>query len=396
MHWLKVSALAIILVVFIVGVAQVVIVSPLGAGVLEGGQLGEGLSRSLQSLKETRGYHDATALCHQAADNLIEGNNPYASSNVVTAMDGWHTSPEKLTPLRQGRLAEAFPFPDESQVTAIWEEALENPDNVPSELESNLSYPAGCFLLPAPFLLLGLDDIRWVYLILILPALAYVAWRAGRNGWLLFGGALLVSLEIWNGIAAGETGNMYFPFLLLAWVLPRRNLWLSALFMGVAVATKQVAWFFLPFYFVWIFRDTGLKPAMLSIATVSGVFLVVNAPFILRDPGLWIASIMAPVADPMFPLGVGIVNLVTSGVLDIRSPLIFAVIELVVGILAVTWYYFNCRRYPHTGPVLAMLPLFFAWRSLWPYFYYTGIVVLSAVLIDEYAASDRFKAKTSG
>jgi len=396
LKWLRVSALAIFLVVLIVGVAQTVIVSPLGAGILEEGRLGEGLTRSLRSLKETRGYHDATALCHQAAENLIAGNDPYSSSNVVTAMDGWHVSLEKLTPLQQGRLAEAFPYPDESQVAALWEEALENHDNVPSELESRLSYPAGCFLLPALFMLLGVEDIRWVYLLLILPVVAYIAWRAGRNRWLLILGALMVSLEIWNGMAAGETGNLYFPFLLLAWVLPRRNLWLSALFMGVAVATKQVAWFFLPFYFVWIFRDMGIKRTGWALATVAGVFLVTNVPFILRDPELWFTSIMAPVVEPMFPLGVGFVNLAISGVVDLQSPLVFTVMELTVGILAIVWYYFNCHRYPHTGPVLAVLPLFFAWRSLWPYFYYSGIIVLAAVLIDEYIAPDQLKAKTSG
>jgi hypothetical protein len=74
--------------------------------------------------------------------------------------------------------------------------------------------------------------------------------------------------------------------------------------------------------------------------------------------------------------------------------LIVGVAQMVVvsplgtGVLAVVWYFRYCRRYPHTGPILATLPLFFAWRSMWPYFYYTGIIVLAAVLIDEYGAAD--------
>jgi hypothetical protein len=31
-----------------------------------------------------------------------------------------------------------------------------------------------------------------------------------------------------------------------------------------------------------------------------------------------------------------------------------------------------------------MLPLFFGWRSLWSYFFYIDIIVLAAIIIDEY------------
>jgi hypothetical protein len=30
--------------------------------------------------------------------------------------------------------------------------------------------------------------------------------------------------------------------------------------------------------------------------------------------------------------------------------------------------------------------LFFAWRSLWPYFFYFDIIILAAVLTDEYGS----------
>jgi uncharacterized membrane protein len=156
--------------------------------------------------------------------------------------------------------------------------------------------------------------------------------------------------------------------------------------MGIAVATKQVAWFFLPFYLILIFRSTGGKRMLSALAIVSGIFLAANAPFILSDPGLWVSSILSPVVDDMFPLGVGIVTLVTGGILEIQSPLMFSALELAVLALAVAWYFRNCSRYPHTGPVLAILPLLFAWRSLWPYFFYADIIMLAAILINEYGA----------
>jgi hypothetical protein len=100
---------------------------------------------------------------------------------------------------------------------------------------------------------------------------------------------------------------------------------------------------------------------------------------------------MAPITDNMFPLGIGIVSLISSGILDIRSPLIFSILEIGVAVMVIFWYFRNCRRYPHAGPVLAVLPLFFAWRSLWPYFFYADIIILAGIIIDEYDQSGRVK-----
>jgi uncharacterized membrane protein len=154
--------------------------------------------------------------------------------------------------------------------------------------------------------------------------------------------------------------------------------------MGVAVATKQVSWFLLPFYLILIFRTMGLKKVSAVIAIVSLVFFVTNSPFIIRDPGLWLASLAAPMTDNLFPLGVGVISFVTGGILNIQSPLIFSVLEIIIGIIVVIWYYRNCLKYPHIGPLLAILPLFFAWRSLWPYFFYFDIIILAAILTNEY------------
>jgi hypothetical protein len=78
---------------------------------------------------------------------------------------------------------------------------------------------------------------------------------------------------------------------------------------------------------------------------------------------------------------------VTSGLISVRSPAVFTALEATVFAAGLAWYFRNCRRYPHTGPVLAFLPLFFAWRSLWSYFFYIDIIVLAAVVVDEYGST---------
>ncbi|MFC1866316.1 hypothetical protein ACFLYB_06360 [Chloroflexota bacterium] len=389
MRWLKPAALTIAAILITLGIVLLIIVSCFGLGVLQVDKLGEKPEQLADSFENVFAYNDATALCHQATVNLIDGKNPYAEANVVSAMQFYNGSFDKITPLREGIFADAFPYPDMEELEQFWIEALQTPQTVPSELETLLGYPAGCFLLPAPFVLMGIEDIRIIYLILLIPALGYVLLKAPKKMRIIFIVAFLASLEIWNSIAAGETGSLYFPFLLLAWVLPKRHLWLSALFMGVAIATKQVAWFFMPFYLILILRTTGMKKMLAVLAIAVTVFFAANVPFIISDPKLWISSIMSPMLDNMFPLGVGIVSLVSGGVLDIHSPFVFSLLEVLVGVVVVVWYYRNCRRYPHSGLVLAMLPLFFAWRSLWPYFYYADIIILAAIITDEYAVSLR-------
>jgi hypothetical protein len=384
MRWLKPAALTIFTVLFVLGLVLLITLTSYGLGVFQVDRLGEKPEQLVTSFENVFAYNDATALCHQATENLIEGNNPYANTNIVSAMQQFNGSYDKSTPLREGKFAEIFPYPTAQELELLWLEALETPEQVPIELESKLGYPAGCFLLPAPFLLLGIEDIRIVYLILILPVLVYVTWKIPINMRLLFIGAVLVSLELWNSIAAGETGSLYFPFLLLAWILPRRHLWLSALFMGVAVSTKQVSWFLMPFYLILIFRTMGIKRILTVLAIIIVVFLIANLPFIVRDPGLWLNSLMAPMTDNLFPLGVGVITLVTGGIFDIQSSLVFSILEVIIGIMVIVWYFRNCLHYPHVGPLLAILPLFFAWRSLWPYFYYFDIVILAAVLVNEY------------
>jgi len=384
LHCLKNTAKTIVISLVVLGVALVVFIVFIGLESFFSDKPDDRLSQLLVSLENVYGYNDATALSHQAAQNLIDGKNPYAEANTIIAMIDYNGEIDKITPLREGRFADVFPYLTTDQLGQFWEDVRQTPEQIPVEIESKFNYPAGGFLLPAPFVLVGISDFRFIYIILLLPALAYVIYkvRSDLRIHLIF--ALVASLELWNSLAAGETGFLYFPFLLLGWILPKRNLWVSALFMAIAITIKQLAWFVLPFYLILIFRTIGLKQMAVSLSIIIGVFLAANLAFIAMDPDLWFNSVVAPVTDNMFPLGVGIISIVTGGFIDIQSPLPFAIMELAIAALAVIWYFFKCNRYPQTGLILAVLPLFFAWRSLWGYFFYIDIIVLTAIMLNEY------------
>lgn len=393
-RWLKPLSMTLLAVLIFVGVLEYIAAAATSTGVALPHVVGPRTSELLTAQRVNLTYNDATALCHQAVDNLFGGKNPYAEANIVTAnlhfnidADPW----AKTTPIRVGRFADAFPYPSDEELKSVWYEAALSPEIVPPELETKLNYPAGSFLLAAPFVGLGIEDLRWVYLLAMIAGLAFAIAKSPGTMRLWLAGAALASLEIWQSIASGETGTLIFPFLLGAWLLWRRHLWLSAACMGVAIATKQIAWFFMLFYLILIARTLGWKKASMVILVSGGVFLAFNAAFILQDPGLWLGSVLAPMMDKFFPMGVGPVGLVVSGYIQTRSSLVFSLMEITALALALTWYWRNCLRYPQTGIILAVVPLFFAWRSSWWYFFYFDIILLAVVIIEDYGRRQRLE-----
>jgi hypothetical protein len=377
---LKRWAVIIFISLLFLGVAEAVLLGFFTSRFLDDG-INNGTDEVIAQLYGGYRYNDGTALCQQAAENLLAGKEPYANANIVTAFSKYNGTYDRLTPLQIGRFAEAFPYPSMDQLEAVWNEALENPSQPPPEIESRICYPAGSFLLIAPFIAMGIKDVRVIYAIFIVAALIYTIWKIPAKRRIIFIGVALISLELWNTLACGETGIIIFPLLLIAWITLGENNWLSALFMGLAVATKQTAWFFLPFYFILSWRISGFKAAAMWAGIILAIFFIINGYFIGKAPEEWLRSIMAPMIEPMFPLGVGAISLITSGLVDVEMALPFAIAEVVVLIGAALWYWRYSKKYPDIGPVLAILPLFFAWRSLWTYFYYIALIVLARMLI---------------
>ena len=381
---LKNTARVIVIALIVLAIALVAFIAVIGLETFFRDDPDTPLSELLISLDNVFGYNDATALTHQASQNVIDSKDPYKEANIITAMEDYRGDVDKITPLRQGRFADVFPYPDAEQLEEFWNDVSQTPDQIPVEIESKFNYPAGGFLLPAPFLLVGINDFRIIYIILLIPVLAYVVYKIPSRFRIHFIIGLLASLELWNSLAAGETGFMYFPFLFLGWVLRKKNWWLAALFFAVAATIKQLAWLVLPFYLILIFRTRGWQAMAGTLLIIAAVFFAVNGYYIAEDPGLWINSVAAPMTDDMFPLGVGIVSIVSGGYADIQSPLIFSILETVVVVAAALWYFFKCKRYPETGLILGVLPLFFAWRSLWGYFFYIDVIILASIMINEY------------
>jgi hypothetical protein len=336
-------------------------------------------------------YSDGAALTQQATVNLIDGKNPYASSNIITAMETYDAQASagdtgpfvNLTPVQEGRFAEVFPYPTQEDLTSLWEQSRTNPNSIPVELESRLTYPAGSFLLSVPLVLAGIDNMQFVVGIFLLLAVAFGLWQVPRRYRLIFAVAIAVSLELWiTGLIGLEKRLAVFPFMIAGWVLIPRYPKLSMLLLGIGAATYQTVWFLVPFAAIYVYHLWGIRRAAVGIGIATASFLVFNLPFIITDPVLWFTSVMAPIFDRLYPLGVGLVSLTETGIINIESSTVFTVLEAVALVGGLLWYFRNGRKYPALGLLLAILPVFFAWRSLGSYFFYYDIILLAVILIE--------------
>ncbi|MFC2000530.1 hypothetical protein ACFLXE_07260 [Chloroflexota bacterium] len=380
---LHLAAVAIIVLLAFVGIGEAVGIHLVNTGVVAKEELPVDLAKATERFR----YNDATALGHQASEELLNGENPYANANMVAVLEEMELPAEAVTPLKQGDFTEVFPFPTEAQLDEVVSEAKASNNTQPVEFESKISYPAGSFLFHTPFIALGLQDLRIFYLLCAIAIGAIIFWRAPSQLRPLVVAAFLASLVLWNLVATGTNDTLYVLFILVGWML-RSRLWLAALFMGLAASTKQVAWFYILFYLILVLRETGWRPVFQSAVGIVTVFLAVNLPFILGAPQHWLEGVLGPMADPLFPKGVGLVTLSVAGILP-QNALLFVILEIVVLISAAIWYYRTGYRYPQVGLLLAVLPLFFAWRSFSFYLYFSSILVFGSVVVLEYGKSIR-------
>ena len=68
---------------------------------------------------------------------------------------------------------------------------------------------------------------------------------------------------------------------MVAWLALNKNYWLSAICLGLAVATKQTAWF-VSFYLILLFKTQGVKRLLTVLSIIAGVFVVTNLPFAIE------------------------------------------------------------------------------------------------------------------
>ncbi|HEY6407010.1 MAG TPA: hypothetical protein VIY29_06050, partial [Ktedonobacteraceae bacterium] len=208
-----------------------------------------------------------------------------------------------------------------------------------------------------------------------------IAWKVARPEmriWVLLLG--IANVSMWSSTVGANLDIFSTLLIVLVWLL-RDKRWSSAILFGLALASKQIAWFFIPFYLIMVLRHYGWKECMYRLAIAGSIGLAINLPFILWNPQAFIAGLLAPVADPMFPMGVGIVNLSVTHLFPFFPKWAYTAMEGAAMLASLVWYWRICKKIPEAAMLLAVLPLFFAWRSLPSYFYcaaYSLLILMAA------------------
>ena len=333
--------------------------------------------------------NDGTTLDHAAAQQLLEGHNPYVTVDIISAIQRYGQRPQDTTPLGRGAFAPLYPlqYPTADEMNRVFKtEPVGQPERV-LEFESHVSYPALAFLPLVPFVWLGLPSVVIFFALCFFALAAVLVFAVPAHLRLWVGLLVLADLPLLNATVGSVLDVLYTLLLVVAWRWWRRPL-LSTLFLGLAVAAKQLAWFFLPFYAIYIWRERGWREALARLTGAGAIFLLINGPFIANNPHAWLAGVLAPQIDPMFPLGNGLVGLSVSGLLPLAPSAVYTALFGLAIIACVAWYWRFGRGMPEVGLLLAVLPLFFAWRSLTTYFYFVALPAV-VLLIHERFSRDR-------
>jgi hypothetical protein len=302
------------------------------------------------SLLVGKGYHvDAVTVPHVAAQQLLAGHDPYTTFDLPAALAQFGIDPALVTHYEDGTVMRS------------------------------LNYPALNFLLVTPFIALGVTDIRWIYLgeilvlVLILLRKVRIPWRP-----LVSAGVVGNTVIVRQNILAGVDPT-WWALLTIAWIFVESR-WLSPIAVGLAVASRQPAWFAAPFYLLAIWKRSGRGEALRRAAIVAVAALVPNLPFVIDNPVAFFDSVGAPMIGALAPYGVGFVRLALDGPFPLLPRAAYGALSAVslVTLAAILWRYW--RSVPIGAVIFPFVPLYLAWRSLQNYF---GSVPLLAMAGDD-------------
>ena len=322
---------------------------------------GMGAALVMAAVAEGTGIHlrhfyttDSAAFNQVATRLLLDGHNPYTSSMAAA-----------------GRLL--------NPANGHWTYQVGGAHTL------GVSYPAGSFVLQAPFMALGLNHMLsdWVDLGAWLVTVVLVFCMVPR--YLRWLAPLLLLTGMFIGpFANGGTDALFVPFLVLAvWRWDRfpgrattwLPAWVGPVSLGIACSVKQSPWFCVPFLLVGVAveaRRSGNRPIAVTLrylGLVVAAFTVVNLPFFLWSPMAWIRGTFLPMVEPLVADGQGLVSLALHGLTGgVVLPWMSAAAALAMVAMLVAFARWEARL-RRAWLFLVPLVLFLPDRSLTNYLY---------------------------
>lgn len=299
---------------------------------------------------------DEAAFVQYGASLLLHGTDPYTQS-MLPALTEFHVPIQFATYTLDGNVSSQFAYPAlplYAVIPFIWLTHGVQSAIVANVFFLSISTIIAFFLLPRIFRPLS------VLVMIGLPIL-FGYTMSGMNDLLLIPFLLVVAYK-WNEVGDGS-------------VFRRRDALQAAAF-GCALSVKPLAWFIAPFLILAIWQicthrsgtRIGTKIATGYATTALAVALLLNAPFLIWDPGSWLEGVLAPLRQHAVPYGQGLVDTALFFHLGggAMSAFTTAAAFLLLAALAA-----QARFFPALGRAALVTPcfiLFFPARSLAAYF----------------------------
>jgi hypothetical protein len=324
--------------------------------------------------------HDSLLQNELVVRMVAQGRNPYESEFKGTRLESWRLAISKQ---------------------------LENPALY------HYTYLPMTFLLPLPFQLLSEELFDWfdqriIFLMAYISVLAAcLGFRFSANG----KATLLIALGL-NPFLAFLIVPGYNDILVLFWfvlsiyALRFERPYLSAIAFGLACATKQYAWVFVPFYFFYIGEQGDFKERLkrlwrplLLFCLVFGVFTL---PWVIDNPPAFVQDVLgyhSGIVEHSYPInglsftnllyGIGIIEKVTDNFPSFLIQLVF-VLPLLVLLLWIQQRDNSLRRAVLSYAILLAAVIFFARAgnmNHWGYclsIYFLGILLKESQAVPAY------------
>jgi hypothetical protein len=322
---------------------------------------------------------DVLAFSDENARLTLAGQNPYdpATSRAAFVQALRRFPYVTPSPRRRGAFGAGAAYPSQARIVAVeraylrWQatQPTSAPDPTGGAFDpaTTHSYPALSFLLYVPLLWAGAPGILPLHLAVYLALLVWLIVQApvSVRYWAALVALAALPLTLYSLRADAEV--ICLAFILSAWRY-RRNRWVSAIALGLGCAFKQYCWLFAPFILLDTWLTYGWREALRRAGLTLAVFLLPNLPYIILTPGPWFSSLWLPIGEPLFPHGMGLVTLTVGGLLPTAPASAYgalAGLALLGALVAYARWHATLRE---AALLLALLPLYFAFRSQPNYF----------------------------
>jgi uncharacterized membrane protein len=147
--------------------------------------------------------------------------------------------------------------------------------------------------------------------------------------------------------------------------------------MGFAIAARQGAWFFVPFYVLAVWTRSGRRSAIRALAIAAVTAIIPNLPFFIMSPGDFLFGVTEPLLDALEPYGVGLIRFSMDGYLPFLPREAYAVLSIAALIGFIVLLVRKRKDFPTGLFVFPSVVLWLAWRSLQNYFSFAAIFALA-------------------